>query len=442
MQGFLNEFADLSKEDQVKKLHDLLGPHLLRRLKADVLKGIPAKSEFIVRVDLASMQKKYYKYILTRNFEALNAKGSGHQVSLVNIMMDLKKCCNHPYLFPGAAVEAPKLPNGLYEINALTKACGKLILLQKMLRKLYEQGHRVLIFSQMTKMLDILEDFLEGEGYKYERIDGGITGSLRQEAIDRFNAPGAQQFCFLLSTRAGGLGINLATADTVVIYDSDWNPHNDIQAFSRAHRIGQSNKVMIYRFVTRASVEERITQVAKKKMMLTHLVVRPGMGSRSAAMSKQELDDILRFGTEDLFKDEEGAEDSTIHYDDKAIEELLDRTKKGIEQKELWANEYLSSFKVASYVTKDAEDEEPETEILKQDIESADPAYWEKLLRHHYEQQQEDLARTLGKGKRLRKQVNYNDAMGGSQEDQNWQENVSDYNSDFSVPSGMDFCIN
>lgn len=436
MQGFLNEFADLSKEDQVKKLHDLLGPHLLRRLKADVLKGIPAKSEFIVRVDLAPMQKKYYKYILTRNFEALNAKGSGHQVSLVNIMMDLKKCCNHPYLFSAACVEAPKLANGLYEITALTKACGKLILLQKMLRKLYEQGHRVLIFSQMTKMLDILEDFLDGEGYKYERIDGSITGSLRQEAIDRFNAPNAQQFCFLLSTRAGGLGINLATADTVIIYDSDWNPHNDIQAFSRAHRIGQSNKVMIYRFVTRASVEERITQVAKKKMMLTHLVVRPGMGGRSAAMSKQELDDILRFGTEELFKDEEGAEDSTIHYDDKAIEELLDRTKEGIEQKELWANEYLSSFKVASYVTKDAEDEEPETEILKQEVESADPAYWEKLLRHHYEQQQEDLARTLGKGKRLRKQVNYNDAMGGSQEDQNWQENVSDYNSDFSVPSG------
>lgn len=439
MQGFLNEFADLAKEDQVKKLHDLLGPHLLRRLKADVLKGIPAKSEFIVRVDLAPMQKKYYKYILTRNFEALNSKGSGHQVSLVNIMMDLKKCCNHPYLFPGAAAEAAKLGNGIYEVNALTKSCGKLILMQKMMRQLYDQGHRVLIFSQMTKMLDILEDFLEGENYKYERIDGSITGSLRQEAIDRFNAPGAQQFCFLLSTRAGGLGINLATADTVIIYDSDWNPHNDIQAFSRAHRIGQANKVMIYRFVTRASVEERITQVAKKKMMLTHLVVRPGLGSRSAAMSKQELDDILRFGTEELFKDEGGTEDSTIHYDDKAVGELLDRTKEGIEQKEMWANEYLSSFKVASYVTKDAdEEEEPETEILKQEADFADPAYWEKLLRHHYEQQQEDMSRSLGKGKRLRKQVNYNDAMGGSQDqDQNWQENVSDYNSDFSAPSGM-----
>ena len=288
----------------------------------------------------------------------------------------------------------------------------------------------------MTRMLDILEDFMEFEGYKYERIDGGITGNLRQEAIDRFNAPGAQQFCFLLSTRAGGLGINLATADTVVIYDSDWNPHNDIQAFSRAHRIGQANKVMIYRFVTRASVEERITQVAKKKMMLTHLVVRPGLGSRSAAMSKQELDDILRFGTEELFKDEEGKEDSAIHYDDQAIEELLDRTKEGIEQKELWANEYLSSFKVASYVTREADEDEPETEILKQEVESADPAYWEKLLRHHYEQQQEDLARTLGKGKRVRKQVNYNDAM-GAQEDQNWQDNLSEYNSDFSMPSGI-----
>ena len=240
---FQNEFADLTKEEQVKRLHDMLGPHMLRRLKADVLKNMPTKSEFIVRVELSPMQKKYYKYILTRNFEALNTRSGGQQVSLLNIMMDLKKCCNHPYLFPVASQEAPSMPNGMYEINALTKASGKLVLLQKMLRLLKDQGHRVLIFSQMTKMLDILEDFLEGEQYKYERIDGGITGTLRQDAIDRFNAPGAQQFVFLLSTRAGGLGINLATADTVIIYDSDWNPHNDIQAFSRAHRIGQANKV-------------------------------------------------------------------------------------------------------------------------------------------------------------------------------------------------------
>ncbi|XP_028452931.1 chromodomain-helicase-DNA-binding protein 4 isoform X3 [Perca flavescens] len=446
LEVFLEEFADIAKEDQIKKLHDMLGPHMLRRLKADVFKHMPSKTELIVRVELSPMQKKYYKFILTKNFEALNTKGGGNQVSLLNVVMDLKKCCNHPYLFPAAAIEAPKMPNGMYDGNALTKAAGKLLLLQKMMRKLKDGGHRVLIFSQMTKMLDLLEDFLENEGYKYERIDGGITGGMRQEAIDRFNAPGAPQFAFLLSTRAGGLGINLATADTVVIYDSDWNPHNDIQAFSRAHRIGQNKKVMIYRFVTKASVEERITQVAKKKMMLTHLVVRPGLGSKTGSMSKQELDDILKFGTEQLFKDEFERENkskeedsSVIHYDDKAIDVLLDRNQRDTDEPELQSmNEYLSSFKVAQYVVKDEEEEEEEVqrEIIKQE-ESVDPDYWEKLLRHHYEQQQEDLARNLGKGKRIRKQVNYND---GSQEDRgkdraDWQDDQSDGQSDYSVAS-------
>ncbi|XP_046874944.1 chromodomain-helicase-DNA-binding protein 4a isoform X6 [Hypomesus transpacificus] len=445
LEGFLEEFADIAKEDQIKKLHDMLGPHMLRRLKADVFKHMPSKTELIVRVELSPMQKKYYKFILTRNFEALNTRGGGNQVSLLNVVMDLKKCCNHPYLFPVAAMEAPKMPNGMYDGGALTKAAGKLTLLQKMMRKLKDGGHRVLIFSQMTKMLDLLEDFLENEGYKYERIDGGITGGMRQEAIDRFNAPGALQFAFLLSTRAGGLGINLATADTVVIYDSDWNPHNDIQAFSRAHRIGQNKKVMIYRFVTKASVEERITQVAKKKMMLTHLVVRPGLGSKTGSMSKQELDDILKFGTEELFKDELGEGDnkeedsSVIHYDDKAIDRLLDRNQSATEDTEIQSmNEYLSSFKVAQYVVKDEEEaeEEVQREVIKQE-ESVDPDYWEKLLRHHYEQQQEDLARNLGKGKRIRKQVNYND---GSQEDRgsrraDWQDDQSDNNSDYSVAS-------
>lgn len=229
-------------------------------------------------------------------------------------MMDLKKCCNHPYLFSAASEDAPRLPNGAFESSALRKACGKLELLSAMLKKLKAGGHRVLIFSQMTKMLDLLEDFMEGEGYKYERIDGNVTGQLRQDAIDRFNAADSTSFVFLLSTRAGGLGINLATADTVIIYDSDWNPHNDIQAFSRAHRIGQANKVMIYRFVTRATVEERVTQVAKKKMMLTHLVVRPGLGGKGASqMSKKELDDILKFGTEDLFKHEDN-DGKSLYY--------------------------------------------------------------------------------------------------------------------------------
>lgn len=404
-------------------------------------------------------------------------------------MMDLKKCCNHPYLFPTAANEAPKLPNGMFEGRGLIKACGKLELMAAMLRKLSNDGHRVLIFSQvnlflflgdyficfsefqMTKMLDILEDFLENEGYKYERIDGGVTGSLRQDAIDRFNAPGSPAFAFLLSTRAGGLGINLATADTVVIYDSDWNPHNDIQAFSRAHRIGQANRVLIYRFVTRNSVEERITQVAKRKMMLTHLVVRPGMGgSKSSSMSKQELDDILKFGTEELFKDaaadeaakaeggkplkvseeaealfakNEKSQEARILWDEDAIGKLLDRSQEGQEEKEMALNEYLSSFKVATYTVQEGEEEEEEAEmeVLKQEAEHADPAYWEKLLRHHYEQQQEDMARSLGKGKRVRKQVNYNDAAMGNGED-GWNNELSDFDTDFSGGECSAVCLN
>ena len=433
-----------NKLSTVRKLHELLGPHMLRRLKADVLKNMPSKSECIVRTNLAPAQKKVYKNILTRNFEALNSKG-GAQVSLLNIMMELKKCANHPYLLPGPAEEAPIAPSGLFEIGAMTKSSGKLTLLKKMLDQLKRDGHRVLIFSQMTKMLDLLEDFLDGIGLRYERIDGGITGSLRQEAIDRFNKPGAEQFVFLLSTRAGGLGINLATADTVIIYDSDWNPHNDIQAFSRAHRIGQQNKVMIYRFVTRNTVEERVTQVAKKKMMLTHLVVQPGMaGGGKSNLSKKEIDDILKFGTEELFKEEELNEDGEsaqdIVYDDKAVAALLDRSVEGVEEKENWANEYLSSFKVATYATKDGGEAEEEVEVLKQEADNTDPAYWEKLLRHHYEQSQEDVARSMGKGKRVRKQVNYGDDTGAvaTREDTNWQENVSDYNSDFSLPSDDD----
>ncbi|CAB4062385.1 CHD4 [Lepeophtheirus salmonis] len=436
LDAFQSNFTDIAKEEQVKQLHALLGPHMLRRMKADVLKNMPSKSEFIVRTNLSNMQKKYYKNILTHNFEALRAR-SGVQTSLLNVMMELKKVANHPYLLAAAAEEAPLSVSGLFEVKAMTQACGKLVLLSKMLRKLKETGHRVLIFSQMTKMLDLLEDFMEGEGYKYERIDGGVTGTLRQDAIDRFNYPNAEQFVFLLSTRAGGLGINLYTADTVVIYDSDWNPHNDIQALSRAHRIGQKNKVMIYRFVTRNTVEERVTQVAKKKMMLTHLVVQPGLSGSKTNLSKKEIDDILKFGTEELFNTENREED--IVYNDTAIESLLDRSQEGIEEKESWANEYLSSFKVATYQTKDNTQEE-EIEVLKEEAENTDPAYWEKLLRHHYEQHQEDVSRSMGKGKRIRKQVNYGDGdtTGRGADDGSWQDNMSEYNSDFSLPSDDD----
>ncbi|KAL5265389.1 hypothetical protein ACHWQZ_G006190 [Mnemiopsis leidyi] len=413
LEDFQNQFDNIGKEEQVQKLHDLLSPHLLRRLKQDVLTDIPAKSECLVRVELSKEQKKFYKLILTRNYEALTAKGYGN-CSLINIMMELKKCSNHAYLVAAGAAAAPRNRYGAYEGNALVQGSGKLILLKKMLAKLKETGHRVLIFSQMRIMLDLLEEFLDHLGYKFERIDGAITGADRQEAIDRFNNPKSQSFVFLLSTRAGGLGINLATADTVFIYDSDWNPHNDIQALSRAHRIGQFNKVMIYRFVTRNSIEEKITQVAKHKMMLTHLVVRPGMGA--ATLSKTELDSILKFGSKDLFGGaEDKQEDELIDYPDEMVEQLLDREQKGsVESKEQLLDDYFSTFKVASYsvkkieeVKEEEEEKEPEKEIISDDFALDDPSYWEKLLRHHYEQHQEGEYAKMGKGKRIRKAVNY-----------------------------------
>lgn len=164
------------------------------------------------------------------------------------------------------------------------------------------------------------------------------------------------------------------------------------------------------------------------------------MGGKGINLSKQELDDILRFGTEELFKaEDENNKDDAIHYDDKAVEELLDRSNASIEEKENWANDYLSSFKVASYATKDnEEDDGVEREVIKQD-DNSDPAYWVKLLRHHYDQHQEDVARTLGKGKRVRKQVNYTDngIVTTEARDDNWQDDGSGY-SDFSSDENPD----
>jgi chromodomain-helicase-DNA-binding protein 4 len=171
-----------------------------------------------------------------------------------------------------------------------------------------------------------VDEFCHSRGWKYERLDGSVTGSLRSQRVDSFNSASSAAFCFLLSTRAGGQGINLATADTVIIYDSDWNPHNDIQAFSRAHRIGQERKVMIYRLITRGTMEERLIQQSKAKLMLEHLVV--GKMAKSAEgnkLAKEELNAILQFGSKELFADEDNDQSSRICYDDAAIDALLDR---------------------------------------------------------------------------------------------------------------------
>ena len=204
------------------KLHKQLEPFLLRRVKKDVEKSLPAKVEQILRVDMTMVQKQYYKWILTKNYNALSRGLKGSFAGFANILMELKKCCNHASLIRVTDEIAADLP----QLTRLIRGSGKLVLLDKLLVRLKETGHRVLIFSQMVRMLDILSEYLTFRRFAFQRLDGSIRGELRKQALDHFNAEGSQDFCFLLSTRAGGLGINLATADTVIIFDSDFNPQN------------------------------------------------------------------------------------------------------------------------------------------------------------------------------------------------------------------------
>ncbi|CAL5346565.1 unnamed protein product [Camellia sinensis] len=295
LSSFEEKFNDLTTAEKVEELKKLVAPHMLRRLKKDAMQNIPPKTERMVPVDLSSIQAEYYRAMLTKNYQILRNIGKGvAQQSMLNIVMQLRKVCNHPYLIPGTEPESGSV-EFLHEMRI--KASAKLTLLHSMLKLLHKEGHRVLIFSQMTKLLDILEDYLNFEfGPKtFERVDGSVSVADRQTAIARFNQD-KSKFVFLLSTRSCGLGINLATADTVIIYDSDFNPHADIQAMNRAHRIGQSKRLLVYRLVVRASVEERILQLAKKKLMLDQLFV-------NKSGSQKEVEDILRWGTEELFND-------------------------------------------------------------------------------------------------------------------------------------------
>ncbi|XP_020236439.1 CHD3-type chromatin-remodeling factor PICKLE [Cajanus cajan] len=215
LEEFQKEFKDINREEQISRLHTMLAPHLLRRMKKDVMTELPPKKELILRVELCSKQKEYYKAILTRNYQILTRQG-GAQISLINVVMELRKLCCHPYMLQGVQ---PDVNDAKESYKQLLESSGKLQLLDKMMVKLKEQRHRVLIYSQFQSMLDLLEDYCSYKHWQYERIDGKVGGAERQIRIDRFNVKNSSRFCFLLSTRAGGLGINLTTADTVIIYD-------------------------------------------------------------------------------------------------------------------------------------------------------------------------------------------------------------------------------
>ncbi|KAM8966503.1 chromodomain-helicase-DNA-binding protein 7 [Pelodytes ibericus] len=375
--NFMQEFGDLKTEEQVQKLQGILKPMMLRRLKEDVEKNLAPKEETIIEVELTNIQKKYYRAILEKNFAFLSKGGGGGHANvpnLLNTMMELRKCCNHPYLINGAEekiVEEFKESHNVdppdFQLQAMIHAAGKLVLIDKLLPKLKSGGHRVLIFSQMVRCLDILEDYLIQRRYPYERIDGRVRGNLRQAAIDRFSKPDSDRFVFLLCTRAGGLGINLTAADTCIIFDSDWNPQNDLQAQARCHRIGQSKSVKIYRLVTRNSYEREMFDKASLKLGLDKAVLQSMSGRENATngvqqLSKKEIEDLLRKGAYGALMDEE---DEGSKFCEEDIDQILSRRTHTIT---IESEGKGSTFAKASFVASGN----------RTDISLDDPNFWQK----------------------------------------------------------------
>ncbi|KAJ7139950.1 hypothetical protein C8R44DRAFT_765859 [Mycena epipterygia] len=316
-------------EDLVKDLHNRLRPYFLRRIKSQVLK-LPPKNEVIVPVSMAPLQKEIYRSILSHNLDLLNgltgpSKGTGApKGKLNNILMHLRKCLQHPYLYE-ETIEPRGLPQQETH-DKLIDASAKLRFLKVLLPKLKARGHRVLLFSQFVIALNVIEDFLNGEGHRYLRLDGNTKGKDRQKGMDEFNREGSDVFIYLLTTRAGGVGINLFTADTVIIFDPDFNPHQDLQAIARAYRYGQKNTCLVFKLMVKDSAEERIVQVGKKKLVLDHLIVQKMDDDDDAGDNVQS---ILTYGAQALFEADAGARD--IIYTDADIDKLIDKTEQEAE---------------------------------------------------------------------------------------------------------------
>ncbi|XP_009996559.1 PREDICTED: chromodomain-helicase-DNA-binding protein 1-like [Chaetura pelagica] len=279
---FVEYYQGIEKESEpAKELHSLLQPFLLRRVKSEVAAELPKKVEVVLYHGMSALQRKYYKAILTKDLDAFESE-TGRKVTLQNVLIQLRKCVAHPYLFNGVEPEPFEIGDHIVE------ASGKMCLLDKLLSFLYAGGHRVLLFSQMTQLLDILQDYMD---YR------------------------------------GGVGMNLTAADTVIFTDSDFNPQNDLQAIARAHRIGQHKPVKIIRLIGRDTVEEIIYRRAASKLQLTNAIVEGGHFALGApkpqGAAELQLSEILKFGLDKLLS----SEGSTIQ--DVELENILGETKGG-----------------------------------------------------------------------------------------------------------------
>ncbi|XP_055818078.1 probable ATP-dependent DNA helicase CHR12 [Solanum dulcamara] len=293
--------CDVSLTDEeellvIRRLHHVIRPFILRRKKDEVEKFLPGKTQVVLKCDMSAWQKVYYQQVTDVGRVGLDS-GTGRSKSLQNLSMQLRKCCNHPYLFVAEY--------NIYRKEEIVRASGKFELLDRLLPKLRRAGHRVLLFSQMTRLMDILEVYLQVHDFKYLRLDGSTKTEERGTLLKQFNAPDSPYFMFLLSTRAGGLGLNLQTADTVIIFDSDWNPQMDQQAEDRAHRIGQKKEVRVFVLVSVGSIEEVILERAKQKMGIDAKVIQAGLfNTTSTAQERRDmLEEIMRKGTSTLGTD-------------------------------------------------------------------------------------------------------------------------------------------
>uniref|UniRef100_A0A3Q3VX27 Chromodomain helicase DNA binding protein 1-like n=1 Tax=Mola mola TaxID=94237 RepID=A0A3Q3VX27_MOLML len=377
VQNFVNSYSNVRHQ-----LQSVLEPFLLRRVKSEVTGDLPAKVELVMYHGMSALQKKYYKALLMKDTEAFGNE-QGSKTRLLNVLMNLRKCVDHPYLFDGVEPEPFEMGEHLIE------ASGKLTLVDSMLSFLQKGGHRVLVFSQMTRMLDILQDYLEHRGYSYERLDGSVRGEERNLAVKNFSSKDI--FVFLLSTKAGGVGLNLTAADTVIFMDSDFNPQNDLQAAARCHRIGQNRPVKVIRLLARDTVEEIMYSRAVSKLHLTRTVIEEGrfslLDQAQSAAAGLQLSEILKFGVDKLLSSEESS------VQDVKLEKILGPSRDG---------QWVDDDSVAS-LREEAGVEEShiyyfEGRDYSKDPSTDDQRYFERLL----EEQQEELQSAAMDGRALR----------------------------------------
>lgn len=414
---FNEKFGNLSEAEQIEDLQQILRPLMLRRLKGDVEKSITPFEEIIIECPMSQHQKAYYTSIYQQNMQYLTrGQHTVNQISLRNICMELRKCCNHPYLINGAEKqimverrEAQKLKemgnsysqgqngqnsSGLivdgekFECECLIRSSGKMILLDKLLAKMKKDGHRVLIFSQMVRMLDIIQDYLNFKEYKFQRIDGGIKGELRQRAIDSFNSPESNDFVFLLGTKAGGVGINLTSADTVIIYDSDWNPQNDIQATARCHRIGQTKDVKVYRFLTANSYERTLFDSASHKLGLDAAVLGGSCGL-SPKKQTEQIEKMLKLGAYYAFSEDNTNNDEEQKINEEDIDSILKRSQ-------IIKHDHIASGVEGSTFSKLQFEIEPDS-----NLDLSAPNFWQKYIPKEAEKSKNAKRRSQNKTKKI-----------------------------------------